>query len=396
MANRDWEGSPYERNDGRYESRGRDDWRDQSNRGSRDWDRRDDDFRRDQGYSAEGRGQGDYGRGRNEGFYGQYGQSRNEGDYGRGRSEGYYGGQYGRDEGDYGRGRNEGFYGQYGQSRGGYSPYYERGGSDYGSSRYGQGGTINEGYDPSRQWFDDRAEGPRRGGGSSGGSQSIYGRDWGHAQQPYDTQSGDYEGGSSSYSGQGFRRPRYAGGFGRDEQSQRSYGIGVSSWGDRDQEQGRHTTRPYSRWETDGGQPERSQHGRSHHDDDESWGQQLREGFQHAASRVKRVFRGPKNYKRSDERIREDVSDRLAHQHEVDPSDLEVHVSSGEVTLTGTVQNRREKYMAEEIADNVGGVTEVHNQLRIARAGASAQASSSTPVAGAAQNEGGRNRNARA
>jgi osmotically-inducible protein OsmY len=107
---------------------------------------------------------------------------------------------------------------------------------------------------------------------------------------------------------------------------------------------------------------------------------------------VKRAFRGPKNYKRSDERIHEDVSDRLAHQDDVDPSDIEVAVSSGEVTLTGTVQTRREKFLAEEIADDVGGVTEVHNLLRVRREGA--QLSPTAQSAGTTTNNGeGRSRN---
>lgn len=80
---------------------------------------------------------------------------------------------------------------------------------------------------------------------------------------------------------------------------------------------------------------------------------------------VKRAFRGPKGYKRSDARILEDVSDRLAEQSELDPSDIEVSVTNGEVTLRGFVAARWEKFRAEEIADHVSGVSEVHNQLRL-------------------------------
>jgi len=80
---------------------------------------------------------------------------------------------------------------------------------------------------------------------------------------------------------------------------------------------------------------------------------------------VKRAFRGPKGYTRSDERIREDVCDRLGEQHDVDPSDIEVTVAGGEVTLAGTVRSRQEKFHVEAIADAVSGVTEVHNRLRL-------------------------------
>ncbi|HKU38671.1 MAG TPA: BON domain-containing protein, partial [Polyangiales bacterium] len=77
-------------------------------------------------------------------------------------------------------------------------------------------------------------------------------------------------------------------------------------------------------------------------------GQQMREAGQRIMGKVKRAFRGPKGYKRSDERIREDVSDRLSQEDELDPSEIEVMVSNGDVTLTGTVETRREKFLAEE------------------------------------------------
>jgi osmotically-inducible protein OsmY len=107
--------------------------------------------------------------------------------------------------------------------------------------------------------------------------------------------------------------------------------------------------------------------------------------------KVKRVFRGPKGYKRSDDRIREDVNDRLSLQEQFDPSELEVSVSNGEVTLTGYVELRHEKFLAEEIADDVNGVTEVHNQLRVG-----SQASQTANAAAQAGAEAARNRNARA
>ena len=99
----------------------------------------------------------------------------------------------------------------------------------------------------------------------------------------------------------------------------------------------------------------------------ESFGHQLREAGQKIARTVKRAFRGPKGYKRSDDRIREDVSDRLGDHPYLDCSEVEVSVSSGEVTLTGSVNSRHEKFLIEEIADDVSGVNEVHNQVRVKR-----------------------------
>lgn len=74
--------------------------------------------------------------------------------------------------------------------------------------------------------------------------------------------------------------------------------------------------------------------------------------------------RGPKGYTRSDDRIREDVCDRLSYDDEVDASDISVSVKDGEVTLEGTVDDRYSKHRAEDIADAVHGVRDVHNKLK--------------------------------
>jgi osmotically-inducible protein OsmY len=75
--------------------------------------------------------------------------------------------------------------------------------------------------------------------------------------------------------------------------------------------------------------------------------------------------RGPKGYRRSDERIKEDVNDRLGDDYYLDASDVEVAVENTEVTLTGTVRNRSDKRRAEDIAESVSGVTNVENRLRV-------------------------------
>jgi osmotically-inducible protein OsmY len=77
--------------------------------------------------------------------------------------------------------------------------------------------------------------------------------------------------------------------------------------------------------------------------------------------------RGPKGYRRSDERIREDVNDRLSDDYYLDASDIEVAVSETVVTLTGTVLTRADKRRAEDIADDVSGVTNVENRLRVSQ-----------------------------
>jgi len=74
--------------------------------------------------------------------------------------------------------------------------------------------------------------------------------------------------------------------------------------------------------------------------------------------------RGPKNYVRSDERIREDVNDRLTEDVWLDASEIDVAVESGEVTLSGTVVDRRAKRRAEDCVDAISGVKHVQNNLR--------------------------------
>ena len=75
--------------------------------------------------------------------------------------------------------------------------------------------------------------------------------------------------------------------------------------------------------------------------------------------------KGPKGYKRSDERIKEDVSDILARNHEIDASDIEVFVEDGHVTLKGTIESRQLKRFAEDAIERCAGVQDISNQLKI-------------------------------
>jgi hypothetical protein len=75
--------------------------------------------------------------------------------------------------------------------------------------------------------------------------------------------------------------------------------------------------------------------------------------------------RGPKGYTRTDDRIREDVCERLSWNDEVDATDISVRVADGEVTLEGSVETRHMKRLAEDLAEDVLGVTDVHNTIRV-------------------------------
>lgn len=75
--------------------------------------------------------------------------------------------------------------------------------------------------------------------------------------------------------------------------------------------------------------------------------------------------RGPKDYKRSDERISDDAHQRLTDDPWLDASNINVSVSGGEVTLSGTVENREAKHRAERCVEDISGVTHVQNNLRV-------------------------------
>lgn len=78
------------------------------------------------------------------------------------------------------------------------------------------------------------------------------------------------------------------------------------------------------------------------------------------------VGRGPKGYRRSDERIFEEICEVLTAHPKVDPVEMEITVEDGVVTLWGTVSNREMKRMAEDSILNCRGVIDVVNKLHIA------------------------------
>ena len=92
--------------------------------------------------------------------------------------------------------------------------------------------------------------------------------------------------------------------------------------------------------------------------------------------------KGPKNYRRSDDRVREDVSDKLSDDHWLDASEIEVTATSGEVTLTGTVKSRDDKRRAEQLAEQVSGVDNVQNNLRVQQQGQTTGYGQSTSAQG--------------
>jgi len=75
--------------------------------------------------------------------------------------------------------------------------------------------------------------------------------------------------------------------------------------------------------------------------------------------------RGPSGYRRSDDRIREDVCQCLTDDDHVDASNIEVAVSERVVTLSGTVTSRMQKRRAEDLIERLPGVRDVINSIRV-------------------------------
>ncbi|HYP86978.1 MAG TPA: BON domain-containing protein [Polyangiaceae bacterium] len=191
-----------------------------------------------------------------------------------------------------------------------------------------------------------------RGGGGYGGST---GTDYSGGSYGGGTYGGSNYSGSSSYEGGGsFGGDRY----GSERSGSGNYGSGSSGGGSYGGGSGYSPTRGGSYGSTRGSS---FGAGSTRGDGQVAWGgSQSSTGGGFAG-------RGPKGYSRTDDRIREDVCDRLSADDDVDASDIEVRVQNGEVTLEGSVQTRSMKHQAENIADEVAGVTDVHNSLRVTK-----------------------------
>ncbi|MCC6178411.1 MAG: BON domain-containing protein [Chloroflexi bacterium] len=118
---------------------------------------------------------------------------------------------------------------------------------------------------------------------------------------------------------------------------------------------------------TDLGPDPRGMHSQQPRPERQHQGQQWQEP---SVGRGQHAGRGPRNYHRSDTRVREDVCDRLYHHSGIDASDVDVTVNDGEVTLRGSVETRQMRWLADEVAALTTGVRDVMNQLHVRRRGA--------------------------
>ena len=99
------------------------------------------------------------------------------------------------------------------------------------------------------------------------------------------------------------------------------------------------------------------------------WARRERGGYwrQYEAPRPHYAGRGPKDYQRSDDRVREEICDCMTDDPMLDASEIVVVVNNGEVTLSGSVTSRDQKRRAEDVAERISGVKDVTNQLRVTR-----------------------------
>lgn len=87
---------------------------------------------------------------------------------------------------------------------------------------------------------------------------------------------------------------------------------------------------------------------------------------QQSAYRQERIL--PKGYSRSDERLHEDICERLGHSG-LDVREVSIQVSEGHVTLEGSVKERRSKHAIEDCVDECFGVKDIDNRIRVQRDG---------------------------
>jgi len=243
---------------------------------------------------------------------GQSGRRRdiNEQSGSTGRTAGYAGyGDFG--QGDYdqpGRGANTG-QNRYGQS-------------GYGQGGYGQGSSGHYGYGK---------------GSNYGQGQPNYGEDFGS--------SGTSNYGRSNFgSGRANRDESFSSGRSGPMGSGQGYGGygGQGSYGS----QG---------WSSQGGWRE-------------PYGEGQQSGSSSEYSQGQHRGKGPKNFQRSDERVKELLCERLHDDPEIDASEVTVSVQGGKITLEGTVDSRRTKNAIEDVAEQIGS-QEVQNNLRVQKQG---------------------------
>lgn len=74
---------------------------------------------------------------------------------------------------------------------------------------------------------------------------------------------------------------------------------------------------------------------------------------------------GPRDWRRSDDQLRDAVCEALAADGTLDARDMNVGVDDGEVILSGVCPCHHSRSLAEDIAREVVGVRAIHNFVGI-------------------------------
>ena len=199
--------------------------------------------------------------------------------------------------------------------------------------------------------------------------------------------SGNIGQGDYSRSGRSTGQDRYGqtgygqGGYGQGSQGQPNYSYGQPSYGGQDF--GSSGTSNYGRSNYGSGRYDReSEYSRSgvssgSYGSQSGWREPYGEGQQYGSgqqsggggsSQGMHRGKGPKNYQRSDERMKEMLCERLHDDPAIDASEVTVNVQGGKITLEGTVDSRHTKNAIEDIAEQLGS-QDVQNNLRVQKAG---------------------------
>jgi len=245
-----------------------------------------------------------------------------------------------------------------------------------GSQRHGRSQPRDEDDNRSRNW--DRDYGQSGESDYDENSRSQYGQQRDTSEQSGSTGRyagyGDFGQGEYGRGGRSTGQDHYGqtgygqGGYGQGQSGQPNYSYGQPSYG---QDYGSSGTSSYGRsfgasrsgssgspggWREPSGEGQQYGSGQQYGYGDSSRGQGLHRG------------KGPKNYQRSDERVKELLCERLHEDPEIDASEVTVNVQGGKITLEGTVDSRRTKNAIEDVAEQIGS-QDVQNNLRVQRSG---------------------------
>lgn len=260
---------------------------------------------------------------------------------------GYEGGPYGRtdrrelrgtsmredDEGSRYRGAGASYYGRE-EDMGGWNPGMQRGGDDRFGGGYGGGG--GRGYGPSGNYG---------GGNYASGSYGASGygaSDYGGSDHGARGGRGDSPSWGQNARGTAAGMRRYGGDGWRDDDWRDTYGGRQASSGYGNQSMTGSTAGEYGGPRWGGGN----------------------------MTRQSQRARGPKGWTRSDERVKDDISERLYNDGRIDSSEVTIDVKDGKVTLQGTVEQRGMKHAIEDLVDGCPGVKDIDNRIRVASGGA--------------------------